>query len=77
MTILARVAERAEDIDIARAEAASGAPKSGCAKPAVRHGLRARPRRAHQIADAAAGIRAVAWRARVGELKRMRDAARG
>ena len=56
VTILARIAERAEDIDVERAEAAKRARRGAACPGAVGRRLRARPRRAHEIDAAAAGV---------------------
>ena len=56
VTVLAQIAERAQDIDVARAERPSSAPRSGSpGRSRGRHRLRTRPRRADEVADPPAG----------------------
>ena len=76
VTILARLAERAEDIDVERAEAArASAPRSGSPQThRSRRRLRAGADRADEVADAAAGFVACSAWAATGGMKRMRDA---
>ena len=56
VSILAQVAERAEDIDLARAEAAKRRAEERLAKPVVRDRHRARPHRAAARHHAPAGF---------------------
>ena len=56
VTILARLAERAEEIDVERAEAARARAEERLAGTEVGRRLRARARRADEVADAAAGL---------------------
>ena len=55
VTILAQVAERADEIDVARAEAARKRAEQRMTAPAARHRLGARPRRVDEGARQAAG----------------------
>ena len=55
VTILAQIAERADEIDVARAEAAQEARRGAARAADGRHGLRAGAHRAAQVAHPAAG----------------------
>ena len=72
VTILARLAERAEDIDVERAEAArKRAPRSARRRPSPTSTTSARAPR-YKSLPRCRSRRDRAW-ARVGELKRVRD----
>ena len=51
VTILAQIAEKADEIDVARAEAAKQRAEERIARPDGRHGLRAGAHRAAEVAD--------------------------
>jgi F-type H+-transporting ATPase subunit epsilon len=51
VTVLAQIAERAEDIDVARAEAAKRRAEERVSEPRRGHGFRACPHRFDEIAD--------------------------
>ena len=55
VTILAQIAERADEIDVARAEAAKKRAEERLAQPDVGHGLRAGAHRAAEVAHPPAG----------------------
>ena len=56
VTILARIAERAEDIDVERAEASRKRAEERLAAGQVGRRLRTGPRRADEVDRAAAGV---------------------